>query len=637
MKKAVSFVLALTICFMIFTLSTPVAYASVLGGSCGQNMGWSLDTDTGVLSFFGTGEMRNYSSSAPPEWNRYHVYIHSIEFANGISHIGDYAFYNPTGGYKYQNLSSVDLGTVSTIGDYAFKGCSGITQVSGTNSLTDIGLHSFRSCSSLTQISLPAIVYIDAGAFSFCTSLEDITFPSTLTNIGASAFSYCEAMETVTIPNGITSIGSRAFSDCINLRTINYNPIAVPTIGDGVFNNSGIENVLSATIGAGVTTIPEGLFSYCQNLSSVTLSSSVTTLGKNAFVNTGITQFNLTENINSISSTTFKGCHKLERFTVSALSRALWANSDGVLLTKNKATLVKYPSGKQGSTYIIPSTVTSLISGAFRESKHLTSINIPSAIKTIPSFAFADCERLTDVTLSSLTTTIGANAFASCPLLSNLSMNGVTSIGNFAFDECDSLTSLTLPSTLLSIGGFAFKGCSRLSSVTLPQGLTTLSSYAFQNCDELTSITIPSSVSNISEGAFSSCDSLSSVTIENGVTTISTLAFLNCPQLLSIEIPASVAVLGPNCLGYTGSNKNYTPVSGFKIICHSGSAAYTYATAPNPAFNYEIVTDSHDSFEIEDEGNPTQSDNNQIFNIQKFIKIYNVIRSFLLFVLTYLR
>ena len=129
----------------------------------------------------------------------------------------------------FTSLTSITIHSgVTSIGNYAFYGCSNLTDVSFAegSELTSIGDHAFFSCSSLTSLEIPAgVTSIGRDAFTGCSNLESVTFAagSRLTTIGYSAFYGCSSLTSIEIPAGVTSIGSDAFRACSNLETIYYN------------------------------------------------------------------------------------------------------------------------------------------------------------------------------------------------------------------------------------------------------------------------------------------------------------------------------------------------------------------------------------------------------------------------------
>ena len=135
---------------------------------------------------------------------------------NSVTSIGDYAFENCSG------LTSVTIGnSVTSIGIYAFAWCSGLTSVTIPNSVTEIGDRAFYGCSGLTSVTIGnSVNSIGRSAFSDCSGLTSVTIPNSVTSIGGSAFYKCSSLTSVTIPNSVTSIGNWAFSDCSGLTSV---------------------------------------------------------------------------------------------------------------------------------------------------------------------------------------------------------------------------------------------------------------------------------------------------------------------------------------------------------------------------------------------------------------------------------
>ena len=123
---------------------------------------------------------------------------------SGIVHIPEEVVYN---GVTY---------SVTSIGNYAFRNCSSLTEVTIPNSVTSIGGSAFEGCSSLTEVTIPnSVTSIGNDAFRNCSSLTEVTIGNSVTSISYSAFEGCSSLTEVTIPNSVTSIGGRAFNGCI--------------------------------------------------------------------------------------------------------------------------------------------------------------------------------------------------------------------------------------------------------------------------------------------------------------------------------------------------------------------------------------------------------------------------------------
>ncbi len=195
---------------------------------------------------------------------------------DSITSIGDYAFLGCS------SLTSVTIpDSVTNIGEWAFSGCSSLTSVTIPDSVTSIGDSAFYNCSSLTSVTIPdGVTSIGYGAFSGCSSLTSVTIPDSVTSIGESAFFDCSSLTSVTIPDSVTSIGSYAFCDCSSLTSVTIGN-SVTSIEGSAF--SGCSSLTSVTIPDSVTSIEGGAFSGCSSLTSVTIPDSVTGIGDWAF------------------------------------------------------------------------------------------------------------------------------------------------------------------------------------------------------------------------------------------------------------------------------------------------------------------------------------------------------------------
>ena len=135
--------------------------------------------------------------------------------------------------------------SVTSIGGYAFYGCSGLTSITIPNSVTSIGESAFYECSGLTSVTIPnSVTSIGDCTFYGCSGLTSITIPNSVTSIGTSAFSRCYGLTSVTIPNSVTSIGYAAFSSCSGLTSVTI-PNSVTSIGNSAFDGANIPTVIS--------------------------------------------------------------------------------------------------------------------------------------------------------------------------------------------------------------------------------------------------------------------------------------------------------------------------------------------------------------------------------------------------------
>jgi hypothetical protein len=146
--------------------------------------------------------------------------------------------------------------------------------------------------------------------------------------------------------------------------------------------------------------------------------------------------------VTNIESDAFINCKSLTSINV-ADDNPHYCSMDGVLFSKDRTTLILCPEGKQGA-YIIPNSVTSIGSSAFRGCSKLTSVTIPNSVTSIGDYAFDGCSSLSSITIPNSVTSIGKYAFAVCSSLTSVTIgNSVTSIGECTFWKCKSLTSVT--------------------------------------------------------------------------------------------------------------------------------------------------------------------------------------------------
>lgn len=127
--------------------------------------------------------------------------------------------------------------SVTSIGDFAFRGCKSLTKVDISDSVTSIGWGAFYACASITNVALPSgVTCIEDLTFHDCISLTDMTFPEGVTSIGSEAFWGCESLTSVTIPESMISIGSYAFGFCPNLTNIDIPDSIADLINSGTFS-----------------------------------------------------------------------------------------------------------------------------------------------------------------------------------------------------------------------------------------------------------------------------------------------------------------------------------------------------------------------------------------------------------------
>ena len=413
---------------------------------------------------------------------------------------------------------------VTSIGEYAFRGCSGITSVVIPNSVTTIGEYAFRGCSSLTSITIPnSVTSIGEYAFWGCSGLTSVVIPNSVTTIGEYAFRGCSGLTTINIPESVTSIGKQAFYNCSGLPVIDNIRYADTYLVSVVDKTKSTYNIKEGT-----RLIGDGAFFNCSFLTSITIPASVTSIGENAFVE----------------------CYSLTKAEFASIESLCNINFNGNP-SCNPLTYAHhlYIDGQEVKDVVIPNSVTSIGNYAFYGCSDLTKAEFAS-IESLCNMSFyssdsnplyyakylyVNGEKIKNLVIPNSVTSIGNYAFSGCSGLTSVTIpESVTSIGNAAFVRCSGLTSITIPNSVTSIGWSAFNGCSGLTSVTIPESVTSIGWGAFLDCSGLTSITIPNSVTSIGGSAFRGCSGLTSVIIGSRVKSIGESAFYGCSGLTSV-------------------------------------------------------------------------------------------------------
>lgn len=372
------------------------------------------------------------------------------------------------------NLKTVVLpDTVKTIGMYAFYECGSLTTINFPDGLESIGDSAFNGCTALTEVTIPnsvtylgsedasgfgsafeysgletvrlqeGITEIPAYAFIHCENLKNINLPSTLTKIGDYAFDYCYSLESIDLPDSLTELGMCAFANTTGLKSISI-PKNLTTfgwvVGGGPFEYSGITE---ATIEDGAAAIYEGVFMYCENLTTINIPSSVTLIDNYAFMGcTSLTEFKIPNHVTEMGYWVF------------------------------------YDSGV--TEISVPASVTRLGSDSMStfEGSNIQKVILEEGITAIDEAQFANCTGLLEVVCPSTLKTIDSNAFTGCSALKEFVVpDGVTTIGALAFAECASLEKVTIPASVTVIGENLFMHF-LITSDTYPTIVTTEGSAA---------------------------------------------------------------------------------------------------------------------------------------------------------------
>lgn len=431
--------------------------------------------------------------------------IRSITIPNSVAKIGNKSF------YKCDNLSNIILGSgLKEIGTEAFLNCSNLRNIVIPDSVQLIGqldneiygkyqFDVFRGCTKLENISvgkgnknysaLDGVLFnkdkTKLVSYPEAKKTSEYTIPSSVKEIGAYSIYNVNNVTQINVPSEVTSMEDGAFRGCINLKNINV-PAGVIKLGSDVFDDcTKLENITvdgnnlkySSMDGVLFNKDKTSILSYPigKRNTTYTIPSSVTTIEDGAFMNCiNLTNIQIPNSVVDIEWFAFSGCKGLTEITIP----------DSVK--------------KMGS--IIFDMRFGYI---FEDCENLKTIKLPAKLDTFYSeYAFQNCRSLEEIIIPEGTKYIGDSAFVGCYNLENIEFpESVISIHTRAFQWCSSLKSIQIPNIDPIIPEDSFYE-TNLEILDIPEGITTIRSGAFGKCRNLKQINIPDTIANIEERAF---------------------------------------------------------------------------------------------------------------------------------------
>lgn len=365
--------------------------------------------------------------------------------------------------------------------------------------------------------------------------VKKIVVTSGITGISDYAFCSFPFVETIELPDGLKEIGNCAFQYC-DIKSIAL-PSTLKSIGKYAF--AGCDLLQEVTLPENLTSLGEGAFAFCEALKVVTVNN---------------------KNVKNLAAA-FHLAAKLEKFIVPD-NNDIYKEVGGVLYTKSGKTLVRYPIGKEGKAF-----------------------TIPSGVKVIGDHAFENT-KLKKVTFSGGLETIKESAFLASSIESVILPKSVSYIGPYAFSECFEVEKLTLPSGIKKINKAAFKGID-VETLKIPSKVTYIDKEAFADSG-IETLELSKSVKNIKAGAFRNCQDLEVVKIGESSASGLGAAFKECTEIEKFTVSkrnkkymVKSGVLytksGKTLIRYPAdkSGKSFTIPSAVKVI---DDYAFSYST-----------------------------------------------------------
>lgn len=493
-----------------------------------------------IPSTFETGTAKN-----SPFTSGENSTLKKVTFADGIQVIPQYFLNNIT------TLTKIEIpASVQKIGDHAFADCSNLETVifkdEAASKLTTIDTSAFEGCSLMTLSELPqSVTTINASAFKNCESVSFTQLPEGLSTIGNSAFENCTDIQISELP-AITTLGTAAFKNCVIM-----NSLKLDTSNLAVINATAFEGCTGLTwlqIDGGETkqtTIADGAFATCENLSQIITVKNIKSVGKSVFAKLPVSIVKIS-NVDTIGESAFADCDKLYGLTVQNV--------------KTIGSLAFAGSGEQtDDNIILLDSIQNVGSRAF-EGCQFTSADIRN-LKTVTTYTDPETKivfspfaksNIKEVRFSDEAKhTVCANAFKNATSLQRVvlsygtGLDNISTIDTSAFEGCVNLTDINLSDELTTINGLAFYNTG-LTEITVPASLTkiTAASAAGKTVSPfaggvLRKVTFADGVTKSLQGMFMGTTSLEEVVLPESLKTIDQNTFKDCSGLKKLSVVKS--------------------------------------------------------------------------------------------------
>ena len=516
-----------------------------------------------------------------------------LNLPSGLRHIENYAFMSCTA------LQGVSLPTgLKYVGVQAFCGCTALEWVSGYMAADTIDIYAFTQCPSLRSVRLSqgSTKYIGYNAFAECHALREVSLPSTLRLIAGEAFLGCDSIESLTLPANLDSIGEIAFRYCRRLKSLRFLSSNV-RMGRHVFESCG--SLESVTLPEHQTTISTGCFCNCGALKSIDLPYGLTTIGDDAFRYCyNLASISLPNTLDSIGARAFHTCQSLTQLTLSSNVRSI---GDGAFYGCSQLNYVR----------CYTPTPPAIGSDAFPQG------NVKNATLYVPKGTRLDYFLLDgwgdfgevrefDPTWASVTIAQAGTLHQMIDpywksRITQLDVSGTIDIGDIQYIRemagCYQADGTRHEGQLkyLDLQSASLQGSDRTVPVyfrNIGSGEAGISPdgtpyYLFAYLEDLRNIELPRGLTAIGPRTFSWCRSLTSVTVPQKLTQIGDYAFQKCDALTSLDLPSTLTSIGEGALDGCASLTTLTLEAGVQDLgdyaladCSGLQTLYAYMPKP---------------------------------------------------------
>lgn len=410
------------------------------------------------------------------------------------------------------NQTVVAMATNQTTGDIVVPYEVQDQTTEGTKTYYVVSVDRFTNASNLTSVKLSeGIKTIEKGCFGRCYDLTKVEIPASVETIGDGVFTMCSSLSTVTVADDNQNFA----------------------VEDGLLYNKAKTELI--------------YYPMAKTDETVTLASTLTEVKGGAFSgNTSLKKIILSTALEKFDATAVFGCTSLEAYEISDENEK-FSTKDGLLCSKDGATLQSVPYTKASGAFTVPAGITTIAANAFYNTDKLSSIDLGQVV-TLEENAFYRCNLLQEVTIPATATNVPSTTFASCTKLKNIKV----AEGNANYVDVDGVLFDKDKTTLLAYP--ISHSTDDDEYTTMPNTVTTIAKGAFNAC-HIKKVVFANSVKKIENDAFS-YSTISEVELNEGLEEIGQGAF-SASDLSSLHIPASVKKI--ERMAFYKLNSNTTP------------------------------------------------------------------------------